>query len=100
MIMGRSDQYVVEIVKILAVRAVSPGQRPDGAVVSARTQRVDGPHAGRAARESLPATAGSRNRYASRRLSTQNVTASRTAARTTKMPDSMPWNAQNLLAGW
>ena len=38
--------------------------------------------------------------YASRRLSTQNVTASRMAARTTKMPVSMPWNAQNLLAGW
>ena len=38
--------------------------------------------------------------YASRRLSTQNVTASRAAASTTKMPVSMPWNAQNLLAGW
>jgi hypothetical protein len=38
--------------------------------------------------------------YASRRLSTQNVTPSRTAASTTKMPVSMPWKAQNLLAGW
>jgi len=38
--------------------------------------------------------------YASRRLSTQNVTASRIAASTTKIPVSMPWNAQNLLAGW
>jgi hypothetical protein len=38
--------------------------------------------------------------YASRRLSTQNVTASRAAASTTKMPVSMPWKAQNLLAGW
>jgi hypothetical protein len=38
--------------------------------------------------------------YASRRLSTQNVTASRMAASITKMPVSMPWNAQNLLAGW
>jgi len=38
--------------------------------------------------------------YASRRLSTQNVTASRMAASTTKMPVSMPWNAQNRLAGW
>ena len=37
--------------------------------------------------------------YASRRLSTQNVTPSRTAASTTKMPVSMPWKAQNLLAG-
>ena len=38
--------------------------------------------------------------YASRRFKTQNVTASRMAARITKMPVSMPWNAQNLLAGW
>jgi hypothetical protein len=38
--------------------------------------------------------------YASRRLSTQNVTASRMAASITKMPVSMPWKAQNLLAGW
>jgi hypothetical protein len=38
--------------------------------------------------------------YASRRWSTQNATASRAAASTTKMPVSMPWNAQNLLAGW
>ena len=37
--------------------------------------------------------------YASRRLSTQNVTPSKTAASTTKMPVSMPWKAQNLLAG-
>jgi hypothetical protein len=39
-------------------------------------------------------------RYASRRLSTQNVMPNRTAASTTKMPVSMPWKAQNLLAGW
>jgi hypothetical protein len=38
--------------------------------------------------------------YASRRLSTQNATASRMAASITKMAVSMPWNAQNLLAGW
>jgi Tn3 transposase DDE domain-containing protein len=38
--------------------------------------------------------------HASRRLSTQNVTARRIAASITKMPVSMPWNAQNLLAGW
>ena len=38
--------------------------------------------------------------YASRRLSTQNVTPSRAAASTTKMAVSMPWKAQNLLAGW
>ena len=38
--------------------------------------------------------------YASRRLSTQNATASRMAASIRKMPVSMPWNAQNLLAGW
>jgi hypothetical protein len=38
--------------------------------------------------------------YASRRLRTQNVTASRIAASITKMPVSMPWKAQNLLAGW
>jgi hypothetical protein len=37
--------------------------------------------------------------YASRRLSTQGVTPSRMAASTTKMPVSMPWKAQNLLAG-
>jgi hypothetical protein len=36
--------------------------------------------------------------YASR-LSTQGVTPSRMAASTTKMPVSMPWKAQNLLAG-
>jgi hypothetical protein len=33
-------------------------------------------------------------------LSTQNVTASKTAASTRKMPVSMPWKAQNRLAGW
>jgi hypothetical protein len=33
--------------------------------------------------------------YASRRLSTQNVTPSKTTASTTKMPVSMPWKAQN-----
>ena len=38
-------------------------------------------------------------RYASRRLSTQNVTPSKTAASTMKMPVSIPWKAQNLLAG-
>ena len=38
--------------------------------------------------------------YASRRLRIQKVVASRAAASTTKMPVSMPWKAQNLLAGW
>jgi deoxyribonuclease V len=50
-----------------------------------------------------PFRAGHRGRscgHASRRLSTQNVTARRMAASITKMPVSMPWNAQNLLAGW
>jgi hypothetical protein len=36
---------------------------------------------------------------ASRRISTTAVTVSRMAARTTKAPVSMPWNAQNRLAG-
>ena len=37
---------------------------------------------------------------ASRRISMTAVTASRMAARPTKTPVSMPWNGQNLLAGW
>ena len=48
-----------------------------------------------AARAQVPPTG-----YASRRLSTRNATASRMAASITKIPVSMPWNAQNLLAGW
>jgi hypothetical protein len=38
--------------------------------------------------------------YASRRRRTKKVMPIRTAASTTKMPVSMPWKAQNLLAGW
>ena len=38
--------------------------------------------------------------YASRRSSTTAVTAMRAAARTRKMPVSMPWNVQKRSAGW
>ncbi len=38
--------------------------------------------------------------HASRRLTNQNVTPSRMAASTRKMPVSMPWKAQNRSAGW
>jgi hypothetical protein len=69
----------------------SPGSAPD--TDTARSGYVAG----------WPTAAGTRvplAGYASRRLSTQNVMASRMAASITKMPVSMPWNAQNLLAGW
>jgi hypothetical protein len=55
--------------------------------------------AGRWARRQSPRMITRRSRYASRRLSTQNVMPIRTAASTTKMPVSMPWKAQNRLAG-
>ena len=40
------------------------------------------------------------NGYASRRLITAKVTATSTAASATKMPASMNWKGQYLVAGW
>ena len=106
---GRADDSTALVFEYMAATRAETGQavpRRDRElpVVLHRECRdlpaVYRPQGSRADRRSRQAAGRLRGPgYASRRLSTQNVTPSKTAASTTKMPVSMPWKAQNLLAG-